>query len=130
MKFNIIAILLITFLVSAGISAQSEWSGWKQTSCMKGLDYRLQNTGNKFSGKTEWKVQFRNRYYKKIHFSCDITPPNQNSTLRDRLSLSGNNGVKGTYFYVNSSFRVTVHIGRIRFGTTDNYSTEYVSCDN
>ena len=83
---------------SSYVNAQSwtNWSDWKTTSCFKGVDFRVKSKKTS-TGKYEMYVEFKNRYYKDVHFNYeakggDYTTKNNRVTVKagePRKSLTG-----------------------------------------
>lgn len=109
---------------------QGGWDSWKQTSCYKGLDFRVKNKGKNYDGtKTKWGVQFRNRYNDKIYFSYEVydsqpsTPRAANRTdLRSNDISSGNRD-----FYMSNANSIYVYVDSVRFNKDG--SQGYYGCD-
>jgi len=115
---------------------QNEWSEWKQTKCLKGIDYRVKMGKYEMSRRArKWELQFKNRYNATIHFNykaistAQIKDFNRARTSRNRIHLDGNSGetkVFSTFLKANKD--IVVDIVKIRFGQKD-IGKNYYKCD-
>lgn len=126
----------MVFFFISNACAQSNWSPWRQTDCLKGLDFRVKRGEyNEFAKKYHWDVEFRNRYNDNIHFNCIAVEPSRKSEIRssertsDRLHADANGGTNTAWFLINSSSEIYVHVNRIRISDKDS-GEDYYDCDN
>lgn len=110
--------------------SQGDWGNWRETDCFKGLYFRVKNRGKNYDGtKYKWSVQFRNRYYDKIHFNYEVydNKPSSPSTS-NRLSLEYNQESDGYRdFYMNNGSSIYVYVDKVRF-VKDGFQ-DYSPCD-
>ena len=113
---------------------QNGWGTWKTTDCFRGLDFRVKRKKSSYSTKTEWLVQFRNRYNNKIYFNFEIVPYSQRSAIRrsqrttNRTDLNANTTERNSHYrYLEESNLVYVHVNRVRFNKDG--SQPYSNCD-
>lgn len=109
---------------------QSEWSTWRETSCYKGLDFRVKNRGKNYNGtKFNWGVQFRNRYQDRIYFSYEVyddIPSNPRTTNRtDIRSGEMTDGYRD--FYMQNGNSIYVFVDKVRFERDG--LQDYYDCD-
>lgn len=116
-------------LPASEVTLQDGWGRWHETSCYKGLDYRVKNKGQASDGRYKWGVQFQNRYYEKIYFSYEVydsRPYNPRSTNRTDLQPDEiSSGYRD--FYMNSGNSIYVYVDNVRFGRDG--LQDYYSCD-
>jgi hypothetical protein len=113
---------------------QNGWGSWKTTDCFRGLDFRVKRKKSSYSSKTEWLVQFRNRYNNKIYFNFEIVPYSQRSAIirsqrtTNRTDLNANTTERRTHYrYLEESNTVYVHVNKVRFNKDGSQS--YSNCD-
>lgn len=109
---------------------QGDWGPWSQTSCFRGLDFRVKYRGENYDGTShKWSVQFRNRYQNKIFFNYEVynsRPSSPRTTNRMDLS-SGAESSGYRDFYMNNSQSIYVYVDKVRF-TSDGLQ-DYYDCD-
>lgn len=136
MKKLLVLSVFAFLLCSTTIIAQNSWGSWRTTDCLKGLDFRVKRGDyNKYAKKYKWFIEYKNRYRDNIHFSTIAVSPDRRSEIRssgkttNRLHADGNGGTVQTYFLIDASSSIYVHINRIRINEKD-YGVDYYDCDN
>jgi hypothetical protein len=113
-----------------GSIKQGDWGPWNQTSCYKGLDFRVMNRGQTYDKKKYiWSVQFRNRYNEKIYFSYEVfdsKPSSPRTTNRTNLDPDKtSDGYRD--FYMQNGSSIYVYIDDVRFNKDG--LQEFYDCD-
>jgi hypothetical protein len=113
---------------------QNGWGNWKTTDCFRGLDFRVKKKTSNYSKRTEWLVQFKNRYNNKINFSYEIVPYSKRSEIRNserttnRIDINANTTERSSHYqYLYESNMVYIHVNKVRFGRDG--SQAYSNCD-
>ena len=121
MKYVIFIFLFALLLTNKGFS-QSEWGDWKRINqCHSGIDYQIKKgKRSSISGKTEWKIRFRNRYFKEVWFDYNLVPYSERNK---KHASAGLNNIKATTneslsrtFYLTENFSVVTLIWNVRLG--------------
>lgn len=125
-------------LIPAGLSTclgatsitQTDWGQWTESSCYKGFDFNVKKRGKNYDGtKIIWSVQFRIRYYEKMHFRNEIyyyQPSSPKTTYH--TSLDYNETTDGfRKFYMNNDAPIWVYVDHVRFKVDD--TSPYYLCD-
>ena len=124
--FSIIIILTVIFSIPAAAQSWTDWGRWTNSSCYKGLDFRVKTKYDSYSGKYEVKVDFRNRYYEKIWFTFEVSGGSYTSS-NNRTDVNGSDSKD---LYVGSSFtssQIYITINKVRF--VKDGLQEYYRCD-
>ena len=118
------------------VEEQTEWTTWKKTKCLKGVDYRAKKGGYKMSRRArQWEFQFRNRYNATIYFNYKALSILQKDKLRsarvskNRIVIEGNTDGKVISTYLKANKEIFVDLVKIRFGNND-VGKNYYKCDN
>ena len=115
------------FMSFSYVNAQSwsDWSKWETTDCFQGVDFRVKSK-KMSNGKYEMYVEFKNRYYKDIHFNFAIKGGDYHNK-NNRISV-GASSTKKTYTgasYTSDYFYI--YVDKLRFGSDG--SQDYSDCD-
>lgn len=135
--------LSVILIVMIGIMAfkptvkehQNEWTEWKQTNCLKGIDFRVKKGKYEMSRRArKWEFQFKNRYNANVYFNFKAISSTQMSkfksarTSRSRVQISGNSTTKVLSSFIKANNELYVDIVKIRFGKED-IGKNYYKCD-
>ncbi|MFC1890125.1 hypothetical protein ACFL4G_10250 [Thermodesulfobacteriota bacterium] len=112
---------LALMLISAG-PLYKDWGPWHTLKCLPGIDARVKcDTYNELYGQYRWRIEFRNRYKKKVHFSYDLLEVNDPPDTHGRKHLDPGE-IGSSYTWVNTppSKNMKVFIDEVCFDSNDN----------
>ncbi|MBL4643546.1 MAG: hypothetical protein JKY44_08150 [Flavobacteriaceae bacterium] len=135
---SIIVVLLIGTMAftSENVLAEAEWTEWKKTECLKGVDFRAKKGRYEMSRRArKWEFQFRNRYNATIYFNYKAISILRKDKMRSartsksRIQIEGNLESKVFTTYLKANKEIVVDLVKIRFGKND-VGKNYYKCDN
>lgn len=134
---SIIVVLLIGTMAftSENVLAETEWTEWKKTNCLKGVDFRAKKGRYEMSRRArKWEFQFKNRYSATIYFNYKaisvlrIDKMRSARTSKSRIEIAGNAESKVYATYLKANKEIVVDLVKIRFGKND-VGKNYYKCD-
>jgi len=134
---SIIALLLIGTMAftSENVIVEEEWTEWKNTKCLKGVDFRAKKGRYEMSRRArKWEFQFRNRYNATIYFNYKAISVLRKDKMRSartsksRIEITGNSDSKVFATYLKANKEIVVDLVKIRFGKND-VGKNYYKCD-
>ena len=134
---SIIVVLLIGTMAftSENVLAETEWTEWKKTECLKGVDFRAKKGRYEMSRRArKWEFQFRNRYNATIYFNYKAISILRKDKMRSartsksRIEIAGNAESKVFSTYLKANKEIVVDLVKIRFGKND-AGKNYYKCD-
>lgn len=135
---SIIVVLLIGTMAftSENVLAETEWTEWKKTECLKGVDFRAKKGRYEMSRRArKWEFQFKNRYNATIYFNYKAISILRKDKMRSartsksRIQIEGNLESKVFATYLKANKEIVVDLVKIRFGKND-VGKNYYKCDN
>jgi len=127
-------ILSLAFFSSfkAAKKLPGEYGQWKESSCYKGIDFRVKCAEyNEYAKKYTWYVQIRNRYQASVHLDLNLAPASNPSDkeVAGRMDIAGGSTANSAYYLVAAgpNQEVEVYIDRVRIGVDD--ASPYYHCD-
>ena len=134
---SIIVVLLIGTMAftSENVIAETEWTEWKKTKCLKGVDFRAKKGRYEMSRRArKWEFQFKNRYSATIYFNYKAISVLRKDKMRSartsksRIEIAGNADSKVYSTYLKANKEIVVDLVKIRFGKND-VGKNYYKCD-
>ena len=135
---SIIIVLMIGTMAftSKNVEVKQEWSEWKKTACLKGVDFRAKKGRYEMSRRArKWEFQFNNRYNATIHFNYKAISILRKDKMRsartskNRIVIEGNSESKVFSTYLKANKDIIVDLVKIRFGKND-VGKNFYKCDN
>jgi len=134
---SIIIVLLVgtTAFTSENVIVEEEWTAWKKTNCLKGMDFKAKKGRYEMSRRArKWEFQFRNRYNATIYFNYKAASILKKDKMRSartsksRIEISGNSDSKIVSTYLKANKEIIVDLVKIRFGKND-VGKNFYKCD-
>ena len=134
---SIIGVMMIGTMAftSTNVEVQAEWSDWKKTECLKGVDFRVKKGRYEMSRRArKWEFQFNNRYSATIYFNYKAISVLQKDKMRsarasrNRIEIGGNLESKVMSTYLKANKDIIVDLIKIRFGKND-VGKNFYKCD-